>query len=790
MFKLNFKIALRNIWKNRISSLINIGGLAIGLSACLLLMLYAYYEWDFDKQFENSDHIYQAMVNVYDSNGKINSTLDQTQNVLASTLKEEFPEITHISRTTDRYKRLLSVGDQKLKIDSRYSDPDFLQVFKYQYLSGNPAKALSDPNSIVLTEKAAKLLFGTINVLNKTVRFEDFVNLKVTAVIKDLPANVSYPFEALAPWKLFENLNQWPARTNWGNHSFFTLMELNKEANVSQLNIKLKDIVRQHYALAKEDIFLFPLTKIHLYGQFVNGKSSGGQIQQVEIFVGLSLGILLVACINFMNLSTAYAQKRAKEIAIKKTIGATKISLIFQFLLESLILTAISIFFSIVVVELSLPWFNHFLGIDIVVNFYNPYIWTILFTILILTGFLAGSYPAFYLSGFNPVQGLKRPLNYKTGFSLNLRQLLVVVQFSFAVILIASTFIIYQQLQFIKNRPLGYHANSLVEIPHEGLLYPKYDILKAKLLNSGAVTAVTQASGSLSHKDGSIRGLEWEGMSEGGKLIDFDQIYTTYDFTKTAGIRILAGRDFNKKFASDTAGLLLNKKAIQVMGLKNPIGSRILYQGAKRTVIGVFDDFVWGDRSKFNAPMVVAFTNGISETITMRLNPHKSMSESISAITGIVNELNPNFPVDIQFVDNLNEAKLKNEATLAKLSNVFGGLAIFISCLGLFGLSAYSAAQRTKEIGIRKVLGASVSELMSLLSVSFVRLVLIAVLIALPIAYYMMNGWLQSFEVRTSISLWIFISTAFLTLLVALLTVGWQTYRAAVANPVKALKYE
>ena len=790
MFKLNFKIALRNIWKNRISSLINIGGLAIGLSACLLLMLYAYYEWDFDKQFENADHIYQAMVNVYDSNGKINSTLDQTQNVLAATLKEEFPEITHISRTTDRYKRLLSVGDQKLKIDSRYADPDFLQVFKYQYLSGNPAKALSDPNSIVLTEKAAKLLFGTINVLNKTVRFEDFVNLKVTAVIKDLPANVSYPFEALAPWKLFENLNQWPARTNWGNHSFFTLMELNKEANVSQLNIKLKDIVRQHYALAKEDIFLFPLTKIHLYGQFVNGKSSGGQIQQVEIFVGLSLGILLVACINFMNLSTAYAQKRAKEIAIKKTIGATKISLIFQFLLESLILTAISIFFSIVVVELSLPWFNHLLGIDIVVDFYNLYIWTILFAVLLLTGFLAGSYPAFYLSGFNPVKGLKRPLNYKTGFSLNLRQLLVVVQFSFAVILIASTLIIYQQLQFIKNRPLGYHANSLVEIPHEGLLYPKYDILKAKLLNSGAVTAVTQASGSLSHKDGSIRGLEWEGMSEGGKLIDFDQIYTTYDFTKTAGIRLLAGRDFNNKFASDTAGLLLNKKAIQVMGLKNPIGSRILYQGAKRTVIGVFDDFVWGDRSKFNAPMVVAFANGISETITMRLNPHKSMTESISAITGIVNELNPNFPVDIQFVDNLNEAKLKNEATLAKLSNVFGGLAIFISCLGLFGLSAYSAAQRTKEIGIRKVLGASVSELMSLLSVSFVRLVLIAVLIALPIAYYMMNGWLQSFEVRTSISLWIFISTAFLTLLVALLTVGWQTYRAAVANPVKALKYE
>lgn len=735
--------------------------------------------------------IYQAMVNVYDGNGQVTKTLDQTQNILAATLKEEFPEITHISRITDSYKRLLSAGgDHKLKVDSRYTDPDLLKVFDYQYLSGNPAKALSDPNSIVLTKSAAIKLFGTAEALNKTVRFEDFVNLKVTAVIKDLPANTSYPFEALTPWKLFENLNQWPAKTNWGNHSFFTLMELNKKADVNELNVKIKDIVKRHFALAKEDIFLFPLTKIHLYDRFVNGKSSGGQIQQVEIFVGLAFGILLIACINFMNLSTAYAQKRAKEIAIKKTIGATKISLIFQFLFESLILTAISVFISIAVIELSLPWFKNLLGIDIVIDYYNPYIWTILVLLLVVTGFLAGSYPAFYLSGFNPVKGLKRPLNHKTSIFLNLRQLLVIVQFSFAVILIAATITIYKQLQFIKNRPLGYRANSLVEIPHEGLLYPKYDLLKAKLLSSGAVIAVTQSSSGLSHKDGSIRGLEWEGMSEADKVIDFDQIYTTYDFTKTAGIRMLAGRDFNRKFASDTAGLLLNKKALAVMGLKNPIGSRILYQGQKRTVVGIFDDFVWGDRSKFNSPMVIAFANGISETITLRLNPQKSLSESIGSITNIVSELNPNFPVDIKFVDNLNEAKLKNEVMLAKLSNVFGGLAIFISCLGLFGLSAYSAAQRTKEIGIRKVLGASIGELMELLSVSFVRLVLIAVLIALPIAYYMMNSWLQTFEFRTSISIWIFVLTAFLTLLVALLTISWQTYKAARANPVKALKYE
>lgn len=790
MFRLNFKIALRNIWKNRTSSLINIWGLAIGLSACLLLLLYASYEWNYDQQFQDSEQIYQPMVNAYDGNGQITRTLDLTQNVLAATLKQDFPEIEHIGRTTNLYKRLFTVGDHKLKLDGRYADPDFLRVFNYQFISGNPDKALNDPYSVILTEKGAKRLFGTTAVLNRTVRFENQVDLKVTAVIKDLPANVTYTFEALAPWALFANLNKWPLKENWGNHSFYTVLKLRKDADASLLNTKIKDIVRKHFALAKEDIFIYPLTKLHLYGQFMNGKSVGGKIRQVKIFVGLSLGILLIACINFMNLSTAYAQKRAKEIGIKKTIGATKMSLILQFLLESLILTSISIFISIAIVELCLPWFNHLLEIEISIDYYNPLNWIILLTVMILTGLLAGSYPAFYLSGFNPIQTLKRPLHFKTGFSLSLRQLLVIVQFTFAVILIASTITIYRQLQYIKNRPLGYQANALVEIPHEGLLYANYELLKTRLLADGAVTGVTQSSSGVTHKDSSIRGLEWEGMSEADQIIDFDQIYTTYDFLKTTGIKLLEGRDFSKKFASDSTGLLLSKKAVQVMGLKHPIGARIVYQGEKRTVVGVFDDIVWGDRSKLEVPMVIAFANGISESVTMRLNPQKSISESISSITRIVRELNPNFPVDIQFIDNLNEAKLKNEATLAKLANVFGALAIFISCLGLFGLSAYSAAQRTKEIGIRKVLGASIRELMSLLSLNFVRLVLISIILASPIAYYVMDKWLQSFEVQTPMSIWIFILTGTMTILIALLTVSWQTFKAAKANPVKALKYE
>ena len=790
MLKLNFKIALRNLWRNKTSSLINIGGLAIGLSSCLLLMLYAGYELGYDKQYKNADHIYQAMVNVYDENGHIARTHGVTQNALAPALKSGFAGVLYTARTTDLYKRLIAYKTSSLKLDNRYADPDLLKIFDYQFISGNPEKALSEPNSILLTESAAKRLFGTTDVLNMAVKFENQADLKVTAVIKDLPANVSYPFETLVPWKIYERLNTWVGKVNWGNHDFFTLLSLDNNTDIETLNAKLHGIVKRNMPTAKEDIFIYPLTKLHLYGDFVNGKNSGGKIQQVRIFVALALGILLIACINFMNLATAHSQKRAKEIGIKKTIGATKTSLVLQFLLESMILTTISILISIAAVEISLPWFNHLLDINIIIDYFNPVNWIVLLSILLLTGLVAGSYPAFYLSNFNPVQALKKSLKFKRGYSLNLRQLLVIVQFSFAIILIAATVTIYKQLQFIKDRPLGYNSSALVEITHEGLLYEKYELLKSRLLAAGAVTAVTQSSGSLTERDGTIRDLKWEGMSEADKLIDFDQIYTTYDFIKTSGIQLLAGRDFSKQFSSDTAGILLSKKAVQTMGLKSPIGAKIVNQGEIRTVVGVFDDMVWGDRTKFEVPMVITYAEGISEDITMRLNSQKNITESTAIIKRIVSELNPDFPVDIRFLDNLNEVKLKNEATLAKLSNVFGGLAIFISCLGLFGLSAFSIQQRTKEIGVRKVLGASIGELTKLLSVNFMKLVFAAIIIAMPVAYLLMDNWLNSFEVRTSMSWWIFTLTGSFTLIVAMVTVGWQTYSAAKANPVKALKYE
>ncbi|MFP5079476.1 ABC transporter permease [Pedobacter sp. JCM 36344] len=770
-------------------SLINVVGLAIGISSCLLLLLYISYESSYDKQFKDSEKLYQGMINLYDVDGSILRTIDQTQNVLAGTLKSEFPEVVESARLTDIYPRLIQAGNNSLKLESRYADPEVLNIFDYTFLSGNPGKALVDPNSVVLTESAARKLFGSTQVLNRTVRFEDQAILKVSGVIKDLPANITYNFQALTTWKLFENLNEWPKAPAWGNHNYYTLVKVKANSNIATLNDKLKGLIQRNLKGAKEDIFLYPLTDIHLHGSFVGGQPSGGRIQQVHLFIGLSIGILMIACINFINLSTTNAQKRAKEIGVKKTIGASRFSLILQFGLESLLLTALSILLSVVIVEFSLPWFNSLLGIQIVIDYVNPTTWLLLFGVLIFTGVIAGSYPAFYLSGLSTIKSLKSALNARKGLSLSLRQALVVGQFVFAFVLIIATATIYKQIQYLKNKPLGYKSSGLIEVPHEGLLYLKYDLLKSKLLKSGAILNMTQSSSGITDRKSTIRGLAWEGMSATDKNIDFDQIYTLDGFTETMGIKILAGRDFSRQFASDSVGLLLSEKAALVMRLKEPVGSRILYQGKQCTVIGVFKNIVWGNPGVVEAPMVIAYED-YSDVITMRLNPKMSLSKSVVMVSKVLKELNPNFPAQIKFIDTLNELKLMDETILGMLANLFGGLSVFISCMGLFALSAFSAEQRKKEISIRKVLGATISQLMSLLSSGFLKLVLIGIVIAVPIAFVVMNKWLENFDVRTPLSIWLFLLSAFLTVFIALITVSWQTYKAAVSNPINALKYE
>lgn len=792
MYSLNFKIALRNLLRNKTASLINVSGLAIGLAACLLLLLYVSYEWNYDRHYKNAENIYQVMVNFNAGEEKSSRTGEQTPNVLAATLKEEAPEIGQVSRITRSVKRLLANGKNTFKVEGRYADPELLRIFDYQFLSGDPATALSDPHSIVLTESTAKRLFGSTDVQNKTLRFENQVDMKVSAVIKDLPANTSYVFECLSSWKLYEQLNDWVVNPQWHNYGYYTLLTLKKGTDLNAFNEKIKLTAKRHAAsdVVDAEPFAYPLVKTHLYSEFLNGKAVGGQIMQVRIFIALALGILIIACINFMNLATARSQKRAKEVGIKKTIGASRNSLISQFLMESLLLTIMSVVIAVVIVELALPGFNNLLNIKLEIAYYNPVYWLAVIGLILFTGLLAGSYPAFFLSSFNPIQTLKKTVKLKNGFSLNFRQVLVVLQFSFAVVLIVATLIIYKQLQYMKNRPVGYQANALIEMSHEGNLYLKFDLLKERLLASGAVTALCQSSGSISDRNSNSSGMEWPGMAAIDKKMSINQIYTTYDFMKTNGVKLLSGRDFKRGLGSDSAAVMLSKTAIKRMGLKDPIGQTLIFQGTKRHVIGVFDDIVWGELGKKELPMIIAFSGENSDVITMRMNTERSASENIELISKITKEINPEFPVDIKFLDNLIAEKLKNENTLAVLSNLFGGLAIFISCLGLFGLSAFSAEQRTKEIGVRKVLGASITGIIRLLSLNFVKTVLIALVIAMPVAYLMMDHWLVQFDYKTVIGWQVFMVTGTATIFIAFLTVSWQAYKAAKANPVDALKYE
>ncbi|WP_029275063.1 ABC transporter permease [Pedobacter borealis] len=790
MLRLNLKIALRNLWRNKVSSFINVIGLAIGLAACLVLLLYVTYEWNFDKQAKELANVFTTMTNIPGDNGKISGTFEGSTTAFGPVIKQSLPELRYMARMDYGGKNLIANGQNAFKRQSKFAEPDILKMYDYEFIYGNASTALSNPNSVILTASTAKILFGTTDVLNKSVRFKDRLDLNITGIIKDQPENSSNKFDYLMPWSLYEKIDQSAKDLNWSNYSFVTLVMLKNGANLDLVNQKINQIEKKNNTNNQLSQVLFPLAKLHLYGKFEDGKSIGGAIEQIYLFVGLAFGILLIACINFMNMATAKSEKRAKEVGIKKTIGANRTSLIVQFLTESMMLTFIAVIFSIAILEIFLPTFNNLLNIKLNISYFNSTSWMGIIGIVLATGLIAGSYPAFYLSSFNPIQTLKRKIKSGGFFSVSLRQILVVGQFCFAIILIISTLVIYKQIQYIKNRPVGFDVNALVEMPQDGELKTKYELLRTELLKSGAVTSMFQSSVSLSHRGRNFAGIEWDGMLKATNNQLFNQVITTYDFIKTNGIKLTSGRDFSGNFASDTSAVMVSASAAKVFDYKNPVGKTITVFGDKFNIIGVFDDYVWDSPYKSNNPMVVFFDKKQTGNITMRLNENNSLQSNIETISRITKTLNPAYPLEINFLNNVYAEKCNSEKTLGILSNLFGGLAIFVSCLGLFGLVAYSAEQRTKEFGVRKVLGASLLNLMQLLSFSFVKMIVVAIVIAIPLSYYLMNKWLMKFEFHTEISWWIMPIAGFGTLLMALITVSFQAYKTANANPVDALKYE
>lgn len=789
MFKLNFKIALRNLWKNKGYTLINVGGLAIGLASCMILLLYVAYEWGYDKQSKNYENTYVVINNQRSPTG-INSHNTTPGDELTAEIKSTIPGVANVSHFSYAEEHLITLGDRNFRKLAIYADTAFTTIMDYQFLKGNPARALREVNSVILTETMARNLFGTEDPINKTVKFENQEPLKVDAVIADLPKNSTIQFDYLLSWTLFGSHNPGLFGSGFGNNYCQTIVQLQGEQFFEKADQIMHNIYEKHQKDDWAKYSLHPIGKWHLYDDFVNGIAVGGKIDQVKIFFLLAFCILLIACVNFMNLSTARSEKRAKEVGVRKAIGSSRKSLVGQFMLESLLLAILAMLVGFVLIELSLPYFSTLLKIELSIDYKDWQFWGLLIGLTALTGLIAGSYPAFYLSSFQPLQVLK---GFKVAgkASLSIRQVLVVFQFVFAVCLIICTAVIYQQLNFIKSKSIGYNKDRLVEIELQGPMLKnelKQDLLKAQLLKSGVVTNVSYFSTRVSRGGNNTTSISWPGKSRDDKTL-FNVRSTGYDFVKTMGAEMLTGREFSAAYV-DTANVVVNETAVRAMELKNPVGRVINFQDQPVTIIGVMKDFVLESPYKEGRPLIFYYNKQMVRVLLLRINATDDLKTAMDKINAIVETVNPGFPVDAKFADDSFEEKFQKEKLIGTVANWFGGFAIFISCLGLLGLALYMAEQRKKEISIRKVLGASNFNILTLLNKDFIKLVAIANLIAFPLAYIIVNKWLSEYSYRIDISVLPFAIALSLSVIIAVLTISVQSVKVAKANPVDALKYE
>ena len=796
MIKNYLKIAWRNIVNNKVYSAINILGLAAGMAVALLIGLWVSNEFSYDKFLPNYSQLYKVELN-FTSQHDGEHTQDAMAVPLADVLRKEIPGIKHVAETDWMGWQWhdLMVGDKKLYLGGGAAHPDFLNIFQYPFVKGNVRSALSETYSIVLTESTAKALFGNADPMNKYVRFDNKQNLKVTGVLKDIPQNGTLQFSFITPFAFKEATEDWMknARTTWTNNSFNCYVELEPGVTYAQIEPKIKDIVYQHSPQmrpGKPVVLLHPLSKWHLYADFVKGKESGGFIDYVRMFSIIGILVLIIACINFMNLSTARSEKRAREVGVRKAIGSQRKDLIFQFLTESILITFIAFLFSILFTQLALPSFNTLIGGSISIPYANPLFWTVMILYVLITGLLAGSRPAFYLSSFNPVKVLKGAIQVGKAAALP-RKILVVLQFSCSIALIISTIIVYQQIQYAKSRPTGYAADRLMMTDMSGDLENHYSALRNDLLASGVVESVASASSPITNVYSHMSLDNWPGKNPGDESVNIGAISVSDSYLKTLGMSLKEGHDFSTSWSADTTNVIVNEALIKRIGLKNPINQVIKYSMTNRSarIIGVVKDALM--ESPFTPVAPAIFNHGRGgNNIMYRLSKNANTQDAIGKITKIFNTYNPAYPYIYQFVDEEYNHKFNLELLVGKLAGVFAGLAIFISCLGLFGLAAYVAEQRTKEIGIRKVLGASISQVWLLLSRDFILLVMISCIIASPIALYFLQNWLRKYEYRITIGPGVFLMSAAAALVITLITISFQAIKAALANPVKSLRSE
>jgi hypothetical protein len=789
MIKNYFKIAWRNIFRNKAFSAINILGLTLGMACSLLIMLWVQDERSVDAFHVNGKQLYQVYER-YSFDGKTEADYP-TQALLAEELKRVIPEIKSASSLEWNTTNTFEAGEKIDKMEGSFAGEDFFTMFSYPLIQGSAQTALTTLDGIAISRKMADHFFGNPEkAIGKPIRYENYDNLQVTAVFENLPSNSSQQFDFLRSWLAFKKENSdWI--NNWGNTDAPTFIQLHKNANPLTVESKIKDFIYRYKEKSKGlkiELALQPYTEKYLHSTFKNGQIVGGRIEYVLLFSMVAIFILLIACINFMNLATARSVKRAKEVGIRKVVGAARLALIGQFIGEAMLPTFFSFIIAIVLVIEFLPAFNSVTGKQLSLPVGETIFWIRLTGLLALVGFVAGSYPALFLSSLKPIKVLKGSLKFNWS-AIFFRKGLVVFQFTLSIIMIVGMIVIYRQLDYVQTKNLGYNREGLLYIPLEGELGTKYSIFKeeaAKLPGIKQISKIRQSPTKIGNHTGDIK---WIGKDP-NLVASFVNTAVGYDFVKTMNLRLAEGRDFSKDYGTDSASFILNETAVEKIGYKDPIGKPLWWGNHEGRIVGVLKDFHFNSMHQAIEPLIIRLDeNRQWGTTLVRIEKGKTR-EALAGLEKICKILNPKFPFTYQFSD-LEFAKLyKSEQLVSKLSDYFAFLAIFISCLGLFGLATFAVGQRTKEIGVRKVLGASAPNILALLSGNFLKPVFIAILIASPIAWYVMNKWLENFAYKITIGWKVFAIAGLVTVGIALFTISFQAIKAAIANPVKSLRSE
>jgi putative ABC transport system permease protein len=784
MIKNYFKTAIRSLSKNKGYSFLNFFGLAIGVAFAGIIFLWVEDEMNYDSSFINKDRIFQVMTNqTYDG---VTRTFPSTPGPLAPALVKELPGITNACRM-GRNKSLFSIDDKAVYETGYYADSSFFPMFKLDFQEGNSSDALKEIHSVVISDKMARQFFGSnTNIVGRNIKVDNKDNYKITGVFKDLPSNSTIQLDWISPFAIYASSRDW--LKYWGAFAPRTFVQLSPTADFNSVNNQLAGFLHAKDNTVTTVPILFAMKDWHLRNNFVSGKQTGGRIEFVRLFAVIAWIILIIACINFMNLATAQSGKRAREVGVRKVLGAARSGLVRQFIGEAMVMSVFSVLLGVLFMLLLLPFFNELVQKQMSLGLDNPVHIAALVFLALFCGLLAGSYPSLYLSSFNPVYVFKG-IKLKSGNASMIRKSLVVFQFTISIALIICTILVYQQVQHIKTRDLGYDKGNLINMEVVGNMQKDFTLLRQDLMNTGVVQNVALCNDESLYTSDNGTDYSWEGKDpKSVVLISYRAISPEY--ISTMGMHVLEGRDFRPDIKSDSSNVLVTESLAKLMGKGSAVGKIIRSGKRPCTIVGVVKDYVYGDMYGKPDPVIFFCNTDEAGYLYIRHKEDARAEDVLGRISAVFKKDNPTYPFGYSFVDEDYDNLFKSEILIGNLSRIFAGLAILISCMGLFGLSAFTAEQRTKEIGIRKVLGANIPGIVSLLSKDFLKIVLVAIIIGSPLAFYFMNKWLQDFAYRIDIRWWVFALAGLSAVLIAFVTVSFQAIKAAVANPVSSLRSE